>query len=92
MKKILNKIRYGLLIIGLSFVISVILGIISCDIHDVITSSYFYLIYPIIISIFTLIVYFVIWIFNKDMALIVALILSIINITWNILQLVFVLR
>jgi hypothetical protein len=92
MKKKQNKIHYGLYIIGLSFVVSIILGFISCFIHTVITSSYVYLIYPFIITIFTLIVYLVIWILNKDLALIVVLIMASINIAWNVLQLVFVLQ
>ncbi len=92
MKKFKNKIRYGLIIIGLSFTISMILGVISCNIHGVITASYFYIAYPIVLGLLTLIVFLITRIFNKDLALIIAVILSIINISWNILQFVLVLR
>lgn len=88
----MKKIRSGLLIIGLSFLISMILGVISCDIHDIITATYFYLIYPIVLGLLSLIAFFIARLFNKDLAFIIAVIFSIINISWNILQLVFVIR
>jgi hypothetical protein len=86
------KIRRGLLIIGIAFIISMTLGVISCYVHDVLTSSFIYILYPLIISIITLIIYLITWIFSKYLAFIVAIVLSIINVMWNILQLVFVLN
>ena len=86
----MDKMRNGLLIIGLSFLISMILGVISCNIHDVITASYFHLVYPIVLGMLSLIVFFIARLFNKDLAFIIAVIFSIMNISWNILQLMFV--
>lgn len=86
----MDKMRNGLSIIGLSFLISMILGVISCDIHAVLTASYIYFVYPIVLGLFSLIVFFIARLFNKDLAFIIAVIFSIMNISWNILQLMFV--
>lgn len=86
------KIRQGLLIIGIAFIISMTLGIVSCEVHDVITSSFIYILYPLIFSTIILINYFITWIFSRNLAFVIAIVLSIMNVIWNILQLVFVLN
>ncbi len=75
-----------------AFIVSMIIGAVSCDIHDLITASYFYLVWPIVIFIFSLIVYLFAWLLNRRESLIVAIIFSILNIVINTILLIYVIR
>jgi hypothetical protein len=61
------------------------IGSISCDMHGVITASYFYLLYPGLIFLFSLIVYLFTWLLNRHNSLKVAIVLSILNIVVNMI-------
>lgn len=87
-----RKDNLGLLIIGLSFIGSIILWIISFNICNTINYSFIYLLYPFVFIIFILIVYYLIRIYNTDLELLFALVLSILNLSLNLLQVGLLLR
>lgn len=88
----LNNTLQGILLLFIAFIVSMILGAISCDIHDLLTASHFYLLWPIVIFAFSLIVYLFAWLFNRKESLIVAIIFSGINIVFNSILLIYVLQ
>ncbi len=84
----LLEIGFGLRIIGLSVLISLIFGFISFSNDDELTSSGFYLIWPILFGIFTLILFLSTRFVSKQFGFVVTIILSLTNLFFNLLLLI----
>jgi hypothetical protein len=89
--KLLN-IGFGLKIVGLSVLISLIFGFISFSNDDGLTSSGFYLIWPILFGIFTLILFLATRFISKQLGFVVAIIFSLTNLCFNLLLLILTLK
>jgi uncharacterized membrane protein len=84
----LLKTGFGLKIIGISVLIALIFGFISFSNDDKITSSGFYLIWPILIGIVTVILYLLTRLINKQIGLGVLILFSLINVFLNLILLI----
>jgi uncharacterized membrane protein len=84
----LLKTGFGLKITGISILIALIFGFISFSNDDKITTSGFYLIWPILIGIATLILFLLTRLINKQIGFGVLILFSLINVLLNLILLI----
>jgi uncharacterized membrane protein len=84
----LLKTGFGLKITGLSVLIALIFGFISFSNAGELTSSGFYLVWPILIGILTLILFLIARLINKQLGLGVVIMFALINIFFNLILLI----
>ena len=82
------KIGFGLKITGISVLISMILGLISFSNNEELTSSGFYLIWPILIGIVTAILYLTFRLIDKQLGFGVMILFALINVFFNLFLLI----